>query len=202
MRKREFLRALLLPAAAAPVAAWAEADAKRSSRSSAMSPPTLLTITGDIGRTNRGPFDKSLDVLMSKHELSFDKAFNVDFPMLASLPAATIEVTIGYDGKKHRLSGPSVSDVLKLADARISDATKLSLRAVDGYAPKITLSEARRLGFIIATHRDGKPLALGGLGPLWAIYPADRFPDVMSRALTDRFAACPWGLYHVDVVNA
>src|SRR5439155_21125219 len=82
MRKREFLGALLLPAAAAPLPAWA-AYAPRSSPPSSSLPPTLLTITGDIGRTNRGHIDKELAVLMSKYGLSFDKAFNFDFPMLA-----------------------------------------------------------------------------------------------------------------------
>src|SRR4051794_2844890 len=102
MRKREFLGALLLPAAAAPLPAWADAYAPRSSPRPATSAPTLLTITGDIGRTNRGPFDKALDVLMSKHGLSFENAFIVDYPMLARLRRTTFEVTVEYDGKKHR----------------------------------------------------------------------------------------------------
>jgi len=197
MRKRAFL-CTLAATAAAPLPVFAQS----AQRTASASEPTLLTLTGDIARTNRGPFDKALDVLMGKHGLSFDKAYGIDYPMIAKLPVRHIDVTIEYDGKKHTLSGPLLTDILKLAGATLKDSTTLSLRALDGYAPKLKVSEARRLGFIVATHRDGKPLALGGLGPLWAIYPADRFPDVMTRALTDRFAACPWGLYHVDVVNA
>ena len=52
---------------------------------------------------------------------------------------------------------------------------------------------------IIATHMDGKPLALGGLGPQWAVYEADSIPAFKSKPVNERFAACPWGLYYIDV---
>jgi hypothetical protein len=46
---------------------------------------------------------------------------------------------------------------------------------------------------------DGKPMPLGGLGPLWAVYDADRVPEMAAQALAQRFAACPWALYHIEV---
>ena len=57
----------------------------------------------------------------------------------------------------------------------------------------------RKYRFIVATHLDGKPMPLGGLGPLWAIFDADRFPDMAARKVTERFALCPWALYHIDL---
>jgi hypothetical protein len=42
-------------------------------------------------------------------------------------------------------------------------------------------------------------MALGGLGPLWAIPDADRVPELAARPLADRFGGCPWSLYHIDV---
>jgi hypothetical protein len=42
-------------------------------------------------------------------------------------------------------------------------------------------------------------MPLGGLGPLWAIYDADHFPDMAAKPIDQRFAHCPWALYHVDV---
>jgi hypothetical protein len=42
-------------------------------------------------------------------------------------------------------------------------------------------------------------MALGGLGPLWGIYDADRFPDMAAKPVDQRFALCPWALYHIDV---
>jgi hypothetical protein len=73
------------------------------------------------------------------------------------------------------------------------------MRAIDGYAPAISLADAQRYRFIVATHLDGRPMPLGGFGPLWAIYEADKFPDMAAKPVDQRFALCPWGLYHIDV---
>jgi hypothetical protein len=42
-------------------------------------------------------------------------------------------------------------------------------------------------------------MPLGGLGPLWAVYDADRVPEMAAKPVNERFAVCPWGLYHIDV---
>jgi hypothetical protein len=42
-------------------------------------------------------------------------------------------------------------------------------------------------------------MPLGGLGPLWAVYDADRVPEMAGKPLPERFNACPWALYHVEV---
>ena len=89
--------------------------------------------------------------------------------------------------------------MLAAAGAPADGATPLALRAIDGYRVPITLAEARRLGLIVATHLDGAPMPLGGLGPLWAVLDADRIPELAANPLPERFAQCPWGLYHVAV---
>ena len=43
-------------------------------------------------------------------------------------------------------------------------------------------------------------MALGGLGPLWAIYDADKVPGMTGKPLPARFGSCPWALYHIEVV--
>ena len=52
---------------------------------------------------------------------------------------------------------------------------------------------------IVATAIDGVPLWIGGLGPLWAVVDADRLPALKDKPVKERFAQCPWGLYHIDV---
>jgi len=42
-------------------------------------------------------------------------------------------------------------------------------------------------------------LALGGLGPQWAVIDADTVVAFKDKPLKERFALCPWGLYHIDV---
>lgn len=194
MNKRGFLSAAIVTAAGAPLAANAAGP-----RTASAGGPALLTITGDIARTNRGPLDPVLDQMMRKQQLQFQRAFAFDFASLMRLPQKSIRPTLEYDGVPHLLSGPLLADVLDHVGAKGGYKAKAVLRAVDGYAATITLAQARAQGFIVATMLDGRPMALGGLGPLWAIYDADRVQEMAAKPLAQRFAACPWALYHIAV---
>lgn len=189
MDKRHFLGALA--AAGALPALHAAPSAKRG--------PALLTVTGAIAKANRGPFNPVADQMMHKQKLGFDKAWVFDFAAISALPAVTIRPTLEYDGKVHTLSGPLLVDVLKAAGAQTGAASKIVLRAVDGYAAVVPLAQARAQRFLAATHLDGEAMALGGLGPLWAVYDADRIPEMAARPVAERFGACPWALYHIEV---
>ena len=191
MKKRAFIAASLAGAASVPVLAQANA-------AKGLKGPALLTVTGAIGKGNRGGFDPVLDQMMGKQKLTFDRAHAFDFAALTALPAVTIQPTLEYDKKQHKLSGPLIENVIKAAGAS-GDNIKLAMRAVDGYAPAISLADARKYRFIVATHLDGQPMPLGGVGPLWAVYDADKFPEMVAKPVDQRFALCPWGLYHIDV---
>ncbi|WP_313166524.1 molybdopterin-dependent oxidoreductase [Massilia oculi] len=193
MDKRHFLGAAAL-AGAAP------AFASRSTDKAPAAGPTLLTITGAITRSNRGGLDPALDQMMAKQKLVFDRAYALDFAALAALPARTIRPTLEYDGKPHTLRGPLLADVLAQAGARPRDAAKVLMRAVDGYAAVLEMRQLRAWNFIVATHLDGKPMPLGGLGPLWAVYDADRVPEMAALPVAQRFGACPWALYHLEAM--
>ncbi|HEU4776335.1 MAG TPA: molybdopterin-dependent oxidoreductase [Telluria sp.] len=192
MNKRDFMGAALL-AGAAPAFAASKATPTTAG-------PVLLTLTGEVGKTNRGPFDPGRDIMMGKHKLAFSRAWACDFAAVAALPAVTIRPTLEYDGKVHTLRGPLLTDVLAAAGVRVHDGTRLALRALDGYAASVDAAQLRTLRFIVATHMDGQPMALGGLGPLWAVYDADRVPALAARPLAERFGSCPWGLYHIEVL--
>ncbi|MGZ5819562.1 MAG: molybdopterin-dependent oxidoreductase, partial [Burkholderiaceae bacterium] len=166
---------------------------------SAISGPVLLTVTGAIGKGNRGPLDPALDQMMKKQGLKFDKAHTFDFSALTSLPVVTIKPTLEYDAKPHALSGPLLIDVIKATGVVTNDKSRLQLRAIDGYVVSVSLADMMNYRFIVATTLDGKAIPLGGLGPLWAVYDADRFPDMAAKQLNERFALCPWGLYHIEV---
>jgi hypothetical protein len=195
MNKRHFLAgagaglAALLPARAA-VAATAAGS------------PGLLTVSGAIGKGNRGPLDPALDQMMAKHGIKFDKAFVLDAAALQRLPAVTLKPTLEYDAKVHALRGPLLTTVLKAAGVAPGAAVTLGLRAVDGYNVSVSLADAASYRMIVATHIDGQPMALGGLGPQWAVYEADSVPAFRAKPLNERFALCPWGLYHIDVKAA
>ncbi|MFN3791286.1 molybdopterin-dependent oxidoreductase [Massilia sp.] len=190
MDKRHFLGAALASSTLPAIAAASSPPARG---------PALLTITGDIKRSNRGPLDPVRDQMMFKQKLAFTRAFTLDFAAIAALPQQTIRPTLEYDGKPHTLRGPLLADVLALAGTRPRDTSQLLLRAVDGYAAAVPMGQLRAWKFIVATHLDGQPMALGGLGPLWALYDADRVPEMAARPVRERFGACPWALYHIEV---
>ncbi len=183
MNKRDFLAAAALGSAAVP--ALAQGKSPGTGRT-----PALLTVTGAIGKTNRGPFDPVVDQMMGKQKIAFDKAYTFDFATLAALPSVTIKPTLEYDNKPHALRGPLLADVLKAAQVS-PNATKLAMRAVDGYSPAISIADARKYRFIVALYLDGKPMALGGLGPLWGIYDADRFPTWRPSRSTNASRCAP-----------
>ncbi|HYW57444.1 MAG TPA: molybdopterin-dependent oxidoreductase [Polaromonas sp.] len=194
--RRQFLSAAAVGVAMSPSLALSQTSPK------ALRGPALLTVSGLIGRGNRGPLDPVRDQMMVKQKISFDKAHAFDFAAITALPAVAINPTLEYDGKRHLLKGPLLLDVLKACGVQPLPGTALLLRAVDGYAARIAVADAVRYRFIVATHLDGQPMALGGLGPLWAVYDADRFPDMAAKPLSARFALCPWATYHIEVKEA
>ncbi|MEP6875517.1 MAG: molybdopterin-dependent oxidoreductase [Burkholderiales bacterium] len=191
-------RRQLLTTAAAALAAPASTGAATSSPRGLR----ILTVSGAIAKTNRGPLDPALDQLMVKHGARFERAFEFDSALLAQLPSVSIEPTLEYDARPHKLSGPLLSSVIEAAGVRASAPVILALRALDGYTVAISLVDARSYRMIVADKVDGHPMNIGGLGPLWAIYDADRVAAFKDKPLKDRFALCPWGLYAIDVKPA
>jgi hypothetical protein len=162
--------------------------------------PVVLTLSGaGLGRFNRGPSDAALEQLFHKHQVSFERGYEFDAAALQTLPAVEIRPTVEYDGRPHVLSGPLLEQVLAAAGVAPQAPVQLVLRALDGYAVQVPVADARRWRMLLATKLDGRPLALGGLGPSWAVYDADRLGDFRDKPLKERFGLCPWGLYHVEV---
>jgi hypothetical protein len=196
MNKRGFLQAVSV-GAAAMVAAPVQAGQKAAGKAG----PALLTMTGAITRYNRDGLDPALDQLMAKQKVAFDRAYTFDYDALAALPQASIKPVIEYDEKRHMLSGPLLADVIRAAGGAVGGKTSALLRAIDGYAVTVGADDLARYRFMVATHLDGKPMPLGGLGPLWAVYDADRFPELAAKPVRERFGLCPWALYHVNLFN-
>lgn len=138
---------------------------------------------------------------MGKHGVVFTKAFGFDADSLQRLPAISIQPTLEYDNRKHKLSGPQLTTVLAAAGADLNAALVIGLRAVDGYNARIELADAKAYRMMVATHLDDRPVALGGLGPQWAVYDTDVLPAFKDKPVHERFALCPcpWGMYYMDV---
>ncbi|HWW07113.1 molybdopterin-dependent oxidoreductase [Collimonas sp.] len=200
MKKRQFLSTATASLAGAlgisAVPAYAAATAASRPQTAA---PAVLTVFGAIERSNRGPTDPVIDQMMHKQSVQFDSAYTFDLAALAKLPAVTINPTLEYDAKPHQLRGPRLADVLDMLGASKAPQTQIVFHSVDGYMPQLSFAQLRKYGYILATHIDGKPLAIGGLGPIFAIYDADRVAEQAQKPLNQRFALCPWGLYCIEV---
>jgi hypothetical protein len=197
MKKRQFLSTAGLSLAGALGISAAPAYAIAAAKNTA---PAVLTITGAIERSNRGPVDPVIDQMMHKQNVQFASAFTFDLVALAKLPAVTINPTLEYDSKPHQLRGPRLADVLDMLGASKAPETQIVFHSVDGYMPQLSFTQLRKYGYILATHIDGKPMGIGGFGPVFAIYDADRIAEQAQKPLDQRFALCPWGLYCIEVV--
>ncbi|MCZ8221600.1 MAG: molybdopterin-dependent oxidoreductase [Acidovorax sp.] len=198
MNKRKFVAA-----GASVIGLWAASDTSPAAPKANASPnPALLTISGVITQPNRGALDATIDQMMGKHGIQFDKAHALDAAALQRMPAVTIKPTLEYDSKPHTLKGPLLTTVLAAAGVAAGSPVQLVLRAVDGYNVTISLADAQTYRMIVATHIDGQPMALGGLGPQWAVYDADVLPAFKDKPVKERFGLCPWGLYHIEVKKA
>lgn len=134
--------------------------------------PVVLTVTGNVANPNRGPVDEFDDQVFAHLSVKFDKGFTFTLADLKALPQKT--VTAKYDGwpREVTASGPSLAAVLKAAGAT---GDKVLVQAIDGYAPEFTGADIAADKMILALEADGKPLAMGGRGPLWLFGPQGSF---------------------------
>jgi hypothetical protein len=123
----------------------------------------VLTITGKVANTNRGPLDPNADRFFVHHNLPIDRAMQFSREKLASLPQHEVHADVLNLGKS-TYSGPLLRDVLKEAGVT---ATTLRVVALDGYGADFPAAEIDKKGWILALARNGKPLGIGDLGPVW-----------------------------------
>lgn len=174
-----FALAALLPPALAPLAAAAEAESPAG--------PVVLTVAGDIGKTNRPPFDAGRDAFLEYHERTFDKAFAFDRAMLESFAAREAEIDLG--GGPRMFSGPRLSDVLDAIGCR----GPLTTLALDGFGSDISVADRDSRDWILATAMDGRPFGLGDRGPLWLVFD----PPGARPATEEEQGMWPWALFFI-----
>ena len=156
--------------------------------------PVVLTVTGAIDNTNRGPFDPFADVLFGALQESFEKAYALSLDDLAALPQQTVEVGYPNWPGPVTVSGPSLASVLDLVGATGSEVL---VQAVDGYAPAFKIDEVRAGTFVLATSRDGTPLALGGRGPVWLVFPAGSY----AGQTAEDDSGLAWAVFHLKITS-
>jgi hypothetical protein len=156
--------------------------------------PVVLTIVGDVGRTNRGPFDPFADKLMDVQGARFERAMAFDIAALTMLGAHRIRVRYPTWPAAHTFEGPLLKDVLDAAGVTGGAVRPIAL---DGYAAEIPYADLERWPVVLALKMDGRWLAVGGAGPTWIIYPRDDFPELA----TEDDAKWVWGVSHIQAIR-
>lgn len=165
--------------------------------------PVALTISGPGIEANRAQTNDTTDRMLVARGLRFDKAWACGMDAITSLEYAQLDIPLEYDDARHRLAGPLLETCLQAAGLDIAAAMRqgwwLGLYGIDGYHAQMPLAQAMRWRLMVATHLDGQPLAVGGLGPLWAIYDARVPAELAATPLKQRFAQAVWGLYYLRI---
>jgi len=150
----------------------------------------VLTVAGAVSKPNRGAIDEATDRFLVFSERRFEKARSFTTDELAALGMATIRTPSAYDKQVHALTGPTLASVL---DAAGAGGGTVKVQAVDRYEAELTREEMAKLNPILALCRNGKPLGLGDLGPVFLAYPTPETPT------DDDFAKMIWSAVFIEV---
>jgi hypothetical protein len=126
----------------------------------------LLSMSGTIGESNRGPLDHKKDSLLALQKVDFKKAFAFDRPTLLSLEQGTVMVQPAELDKSAKFKGPLLREVLGRIEAA---KMKITVVAVNGFSGWLMPEDVDRSDWILALEADGVPLGFGQQGPIWLI---------------------------------
>lgn len=135
----------------------------------------LLTVTGNIARTNNGD------------AAEFDRA------MLEELPGATLETSTVVTDGVNTFEGFYMTDLLDLVGA---EGETVTASALNDYVIDIPMQDFARFDVVVASHMDGERLLPRDKGPYWIVYPRDDHAELQDIRYDYRWV---WQLIRLDV---
>ncbi|MBO6946656.1 MAG: molybdopterin-dependent oxidoreductase [Rhodospirillales bacterium] len=127
--------------------------------------PVILTVEGKIKITNTGK------------EARFDRK------MLDALGMHTLKTSNPFDTGTHTYEGVLLSDLLESVGA---DGTMLVAYALDGYAVEIPVADTKKYPVMLAMIWNGKEMTVRNKGPIWVIYPIDKYTELKDEKYSSR----------------
>ncbi len=88
--------------------------------------------------------------------------------------------------------GPRLRDVLKASGAA---GRRVTFQGLDGYESRFDVADLPGDQTILALEVDGKPLSIGGRGPLWLVFPA----GTVAHQDPASDAGLAWAVFHIKV---
>ncbi|AOJ69875.1 MULTISPECIES: molybdopterin-dependent oxidoreductase [Burkholderia] len=127
--------------------------------------PFKFTVDGNIRHANQS----------GRHAYVFSEAD------LMALPQHSITTSTSWTPSA-TFTGPRLTDILKTVGAT---GTQIEFHCIDEYTFTIPISDADKYGVILARKMNGKVLDNNSYGPLWIMYPRDRFPDELKTPISE-----------------
>lgn len=127
--------------------------------------PFKFTVDGKIRHANQS----------GRHAYVFSEAD------LMALPQHSITTSTSWTPSA-TFTGPRLTDILKTVGAT---GTQIEFHCIDEYTFTIPISDADKYGVILARKMNGKVLDNNSYGPLWIMYPRDRFPDELKTPISE-----------------
>lgn len=135
------------------------------------------------------------DVLLSISIKGLGEAASLREADLLALPQHTIVTETDFTDGSTEFSGPLARDVLRLAG--VSEATSLTMTAVNDYSIDVPFEDLDRYGVVMALSMNGDRLTRRNRGPIWLMYPVDQTAEEQREAINSRLI---WQLVRVDVL--
>jgi hypothetical protein len=129
-----------------------------------------------------------LDIATSKGVQSYDLA------SIEELGVYRVTTALPFEDGTPTFEGVLLADLL--AKAGIAEASGVELSALDGYSHVIPREDWTTYPVLLATRRDGEPLA--DFGPLRIIYPVSSHPELADPLYEARWV---WQLKSIKAVD-
>ena len=152
--------------------------------------PALLTISGAISQSNRAPVTEKSEGMFAQNDITFEKGYQFDFQALLALPQTSYEDKAAGSAGTYR--GPLLMDTLDWVGA---EGDLFTLTGLDGYQVDIERSTVRQYQPIVAITRDGKPMPIGGFGPVKLQFPATGDADIDKKLRGQGV----WALFSIEI---
>ena len=137
--------------------------------------PTILTVTGAIDRTN------------VEGEARFDQA------MLEGLGVWELVTSTPWTDGRPTFRGVRARDVMQAVGARGTTVTGVAL---NDYRLEIPISDFETYPVLLAFAMNNVALTARDKGPLWIVYPRDRFEELRTPATREKSI---WQLHRFEV---
>lgn len=168
---------LALTALAAPMLVGAPTQAGSDLAGTLARPAgaVMLTVKGAIARTNGGGV------------ALFDRE------MLEALPRSTMQTWTPWTRGRPVFEGVAFSDLMAAVAA---EGDRIRAEALNDYTFEFSVADALADGAIIADRMDGQALTVRTKGPLWVIFPIERYDGVARDEIGNRMV---WQLTEIEI---